>query len=144
MINPPAYETLAQTYPFIEHEKALCLLENALEINARLFPDYSQSMKLLILAAQSGLARANYEIANMYRRGRGVPKSWSKALEYYLKAAQMDDRDAQYKVAKIYHYGRGITQNIDKAAEYYHLAAQKLEPRAMKRCEEMYEKACPW
>jgi len=49
----------------------------------------------LIQAAEAGFDMAQYELANCYLKGEGVPQSDDSAMEWYQQAAENGNEDAQ-------------------------------------------------
>src|ERR1035438_5552413 len=51
------------------------------------------------MRAGQGDATAQYRLASMYYRGKGVPQDYPEALRWYRKAADQGDAKAQYGLA---------------------------------------------
>ena len=54
------------------------------------------------LAANSGLADAQFSLARMYASGRGIQQNDKVAAYWYRKAAEQDDAQAQVTLGKLY------------------------------------------
>jgi TPR repeat protein len=93
--------------------------------------------RLYIAAAEMGLAAAQYNLADLYLRGLGVPKDAGKAINWLDEAASQNDVDAMYSLGLIYEFGNeGILPDVKRAMEYFAKAAVMGSPRAQ------YEYAC--
>ena len=93
----------------------------------------------IITSAESGDAKAQYNLAKLYEEGKGVPKSISKAVKWYHSAAVQGHVEAQYKFAtaldghpeasfligKMYQGGTGVEINIPIALKLFKQAATK-------------------
>lgn len=75
------------------------------------------------LAAESGLADAQNNLALLYIQGHGAPRSERRAFELWLDAARNGHRQAQYNVALAYYQGTGTEQNQAEAAEWFRKGA---------------------
>lgn len=75
------------------------------------------------LAAESGLADAQNNLALLYIQGHGAPRSEERAFELWLDAARNGHRQAQYNVALAYYQGTGTEQNQAEAAEWFRKGA---------------------
>ena len=87
-------------------------------------------ISLLLSRAEGGDLGAQLELAEIYRNGRGVMSSFTKALKFYSMAARQNDPEALFFIAECQDLGRGMTQdpflafkNYCKAAELGHLEA---------------------
>ncbi len=92
-------------------------------------------IRCLKAAARVGNAVGQLELGKHYKRGEGVPKSYSKAAELFAKATTtVDENDhfyevviaeAQHHLAGCYHFGHGVEQSSTKAAELWTKAADR-------------------
>ena len=89
------------------------------------------------LAAENN-AKAQEQLGNMYRKGKGVTKDLKKSFEYYEKAAQQGLVTARLAVANAYYEGEGVVQDYKKAFESYKEAALANCAEAQSRLGEMY------
>ena len=80
--------------------------------------DYVAAAGLLLLAAEQGHARAQNNLAQMYRAGQGVDKNEEEEFKWFKKAAEQDIPNAQTNVGIAYRDGKGTTQS-DKDAFYW-------------------------
>lgn len=57
--------------------------------------DYKKAIELYTLPASAGHAAAQFNLAQLYQHGRGVPQDYSKAVEWCGKATDKSEDDAQ-------------------------------------------------
>jgi TPR repeat protein len=86
--------------------------------------DYAKARLLWTKLAQDGDADAQYNLANMYRNGRGGALDFKLALKFYSLAAQQGLRRAQFNLGNLYMHGRGVDQDYKKAIEWFERAAE--------------------
>jgi len=77
--------------------------------------DYNAAAQLLAPIAKQGNAEANYRLASLYQRGRGVKKSPSKAFALLRTACDRGHGSGCQQLALLYEYGRGTERNLDAA-----------------------------
>ena len=70
------------------------------------------------------VAKASYDLAVCYEKGKGASKDKVKAFEYYMRSALLGDGQAHYEVGRCFYYGIGAGKNkclgklwMDKAGE---------------------------
>jgi len=73
--------------------------------------------------AESGDAKAQFEIGQMYETGDGTKKDMRQAVTWYMRAADQGYADAQFKVGKMFADGTGLRQDFAAAAKWYRVAA---------------------
>lgn len=80
---------------------------------AGLRPDDAEAFKLYSYAAEKGVARAQYELAQFYFYGRHVKKSYAKAAKYYKQASDQGHIFAMKKLA-VMHLNKqgGLSDNL--------------------------------
>lgn len=81
--------------------------------------DYAQARQWYEKAAEQRIPEAEFNLAVMYEKGRGVASDTAQALKWHQRAAEDGDLDSQYKVAQTLFYGDGMPQNRVLAAEWY-------------------------
>lgn len=74
-------------------------------------------------AADKGHAGAQFNLANMYRDGLGVPRDAGLAVTWYQKAADQGDAIAQFSLGSIYEAGAGVVARDDVTAASWHRRA---------------------
>ena len=80
-------------------------------------------------AANRGDSDAQYELAKMYRAGKGVGVDFAKAHDFFEASAAKGNAKALLEIAAMYEKGYGgYPLNYKKSASYYQLAAKKGEP----------------
>jgi len=72
--------------------------------------------------AEKGDADAQYNLALMYRFGKGVPENDTEAVKWYRKAAEQGHAKAQSNLGYMYDHGEGVPENKIKAYLWYSLA----------------------
>ena len=87
--------------------------------------DYQRAFALLDKLARAGHADAQYQLAAMYRAGRGVGKDHDKAAAWYRKAAEQGHAKAQYNLGVMYENGWGVARDPVQAMHWYKLAADQ-------------------
>ena len=80
-------------------------------------------MKWFRLAAEQGLASAQFNLGLMYDEGRGVPQDDQEAVKWYRLAADQGDALAQNNLGLMYRNGRGVPQDYVRAHMWVNLAA---------------------
>ena len=75
--------------------------------------------------AEQGDAEAQYQLADQYWLGWGVPQDYLTAVKWYTSAADQGFALAQYSLAQMYANGEGVAQDIEKALGWYIKAAQQ-------------------
>jgi len=66
--------------------------------------------------AESGDAKAQFNLGQMYATGDGVPENTAKAAEWFEKAAAQGDADAQTVLAIMYRNDNGVPKNAATSA----------------------------
>ena len=106
-----AFTGLAKTDPYLQGFQAL---EQK---------DYKTAFYFLSLFAANGDARAQYNLAIMYRDGLGVEQDDVEALSYFIQAAEGGHMLARYAVGLAFRYGIGSEMDADTAIYYFTEAA---------------------
>lgn len=90
--------------------------------------------------AKMGHAESQYELAEMFEEGRGVPKNLSQAVHYYQLAAQKDYFPAMLKLGDIFERNNVYTDR-EKSLQWYTYAAQKGEVQAQLHLANYYQES---
>jgi uncharacterized protein len=98
-------------------------LENA--VSAVKEGDYATALQLLRPLADSGDARAQFNLGYLYANGWGVPQDYTEAVSWYRKAADQGLPAAQHYLGIAYANGDGVPQDDAEAARWYRLAAEQ-------------------
>jgi len=90
-------------------------------------PDKTKTFDVLATlqqAAESGNAKAQYQLGKMYATGDMVAVNYPQAVAWVGLAAEQSDVDAMTMMAWFYSNGFGVKQNDEKAAAWTKLGAQ--------------------
>jgi len=100
-----------------------------------------EAARLFKLAADQGLAAAQFHLGVFYQNGAGgLAKDEREAVRLYKLAAEQGDPDAQFNLGIFYELGRGgLTKDERKAASLYKLAAEQGVAFAQFHLGEFYE-----
>lgn len=101
---------------------------------------WEEKFKRALPKAESGNVDAQYDVAEMYEKGKGTDKNQSQAFAWYSKAAQQGDVKAAYKLGVAYLKGNSVDKDFDAALKWLKVAAGKDYARAHYYLGEMYEK----
>jgi hypothetical protein len=101
---------------------------------------WEEKFKKLMPAAEAGDLDAQYDVGEMYQRGRGVVKNMSEAFNWYLKSAKQGNTKGSYRVGVAYLKGKGVQKDPQKAFEWLSKSADAGYERAFFYLGEMYEK----
>lgn len=80
---------------------------------------YQKAAGWLERAADTGHKYAQYSLAGLYYRGKGVPRSYKKAYELYERSAKQGHPYASYEQAKMLRDGIGVRKNRSLASKYF-------------------------
>src|SRR5690606_25724942 len=89
-------------------------------------------------AAETGDARALFELGSRYAEGRGVKEDMTQAAKWYEKAAQGGLAVAEYRIGNFYEKGIGVERDIDKSKMWYKRAAEQGNASAMHNLAVLY------
>ncbi len=91
----------------------------------------AEAARWIRLAADQGLASAQYELARMYEQGRGVPgdEPW-EALRWLFAAARQGHALAQLELGRVYLAGKGAEPDPAEAAKWLEQAAAQGQAEA--------------
>jgi len=76
-------------------------------------------LKEVTAKAEAGDVKAQYELAEIYRNGKGVVQDNYEALKWFTKAAEQGDPYAMYQLGIMYSSGLGTPRNCAKAVKYF-------------------------
>lgn len=82
------------------------------------------ALDLYRIAAQSGLAEANFNVGAYYEAGNIVDRDLPKAFGFYQRAAFAGLPAAQHKVGAYYQNGIGVGRDLVAGAAWYQRAAE--------------------
>src|SRR5215472_7185696 len=85
--------------------------------------DFRQAAAILERMAKSGNAEAQYQLASLYRSGRGVAQDDALAFKWMQAAAEQGHVRAQFNLGTMYVAGRGAPRDDAKARAWLEKAA---------------------
>ncbi len=71
------------------------------------------------------MAKAQYEIGDLYYYGDGVAKDYYEAFKWYKLAADQDFPRAMKKLGELYQKGLGVSQDTEEAEQLFKLATDR-------------------
>jgi TPR repeat protein len=86
---------------------------------------FADALRLLRPLAGAGDAQAQTRLAELYRRGQGVPQDFAAAALWYRRAAEQGEAVAQNALGALYGAGWGVAQDHAEAVKWYRLAAEQ-------------------
>jgi localization factor PodJL len=89
-------------------------------------------------AAGKGDPAAEYEIAQRYAEGRGVPQNLAEAADWLEHAAKQGLAPAQFRLGGFYEKGFGVKKDLDAARRLYLAAAEAGNAKAMHNLAVLY------
>ena len=84
---------------------------------------YAKARELWLPMAEQGDPTAQYNIATLYRLGRGVRADPVVATEWYQRAALLGHARSQVNLGRLYLSGTGVQRNILTAISWFQRAA---------------------
>ncbi len=85
----------------------------------------------LRLAAASGDASAEFEVAARLAEGKGTAQSFAEALRWYQRSAAKGFAQAQYRLGTLYERGLGVSKDVGRARVWYSRAAEQGNIKSM-------------
>src|SRR5258708_16206687 len=96
-------------------------------------PSDADAMSWYLVAAEQGFARAQVNLANLYRKSR-KPADLAEAVRWYRIAAAQGYPPGQHGLAVAYAVGAGVKQDVAEAVRLYRQAAEQgVAPAQMAR-----------
>src|SRR5690606_23680413 len=80
--------------------------------------------ELLRTAAESGDARAQFEIGAILTEGHVVEQDLAQAASWYERSAAQGFAPAQYRLGNLFEGGRGVERDMELARLWYQRAAE--------------------
>jgi TPR repeat protein len=68
--------------------------------------------------AEKGDSKAQFELSDMYYRGRGVPQSYVEAFRWCRSSAEQGYAKAEYGLAHLYLAGEGVSQDYSESRRW--------------------------
>lgn len=91
----------------------------------RVAPPTDPTVKQYLKAAKRGDAEAQCKVADAYRDGKGVERSYAEAVKWYRAAAEQGHAQAQNRLGVRYASGQGVTRSYAEAAKWWRKAAEQ-------------------
>lgn len=95
--------------------------------------NYDKAIKYFEKGALQALPPSQYYLADMYRRGLGVPVERSEALRWLLLAAKKKYSPAMVEIAKIHFEGESVLVDRVKGWSFVELASRFADPEQGKQ-----------
>jgi localization factor PodJL len=89
-------------------------------------------------AAAKGDPAAQYEIAQRYAEGHGVPLNLAEAADWFERAAKQGLAPAQFRLGGFYEKGFGVKKDLEAARRLYTAAAEAGNAKAMHNLAVLY------
>ena len=93
--------------------------------------NYEQARRLYLLAAEQGIASAQFALGDIYYQGLGTAVEPEKAAEWYQKAADNGHVLALVALGSMHLSGKGRPVDEAEAAQLFLKAAEQGDPSAM-------------
>jgi hypothetical protein len=77
------------------------------------------------LAAEQGSADAQFNLANLYQDGNGVPQDHAEAVKWYRLSAEQGYANAQNNLGLKYERGNGVKKDNVYAYMWWEIAASQ-------------------
>lgn len=100
--------------------------------------DYKKAAEWYQKSAAQGNSRAQNNLGNLYRRGKGVAQDYKKAMELYQQAAAQGNNRAYSNIGDLYAEGLGVKRDDKKAFEYYNKALEAGNPYVYENLVDFY------
>ena len=71
-----------------------------------------RKLVLVVMGAQKGHSKAQFNLAVMLEEGRGQAPDMRKSFHWYEKAAQQGESNAQYNLALFFTLGKGYEADL--------------------------------
>ena len=134
---PSALPVPPVSMPVAEHEKPLDQgLRIALGQGGIL--DYAAAAEAFRMAAASGSPQGAFNLAELYRSGKGVPQDYQQAVQWLTKSANNGFAPAQFYLAVLIFNGVGANRDQKQAAELLEKAAAQGLPQARRALDDLH------
>jgi len=87
--------------------------------------DYSTALSIFTSLAEKGDMSAQFNLAKMYREGKGVSKDYKTAVKWFGLSAEQGNSAAQYHLGVAYSFGLGVIPNYEIALKWYTRSAEQ-------------------
>jgi tetratricopeptide (TPR) repeat protein len=106
------------------------------------FKEYAEAAKWYRLAADQGLADAQYKLGSMYDSGGRLKRDYPEAAKWYRLAANQGDGDGQLSLGIMYYWGNGVPQDYVQAYKWFTLALARFPASSGNALTEMQHNNC--
>ena len=96
------------------------------ELPTRAEQEQAEAVQLYRLAAEQGVAGAQFRLGVVYAEGRGVAQDDKESVRWFRLAAAQGDAEAQGGLGLAYSAGRGVPQDFVASHMWITLAAARL------------------
>ena len=97
-----------------------------------------ESVKWLILAAESGVPKIQYDLGIRYFYGYGIEQNYDEAAKWWESSANAGIADSQYNLGLMYYRGIGVSKDKNKARILIKKAASQAHDKAQHRLAMIY------
>ncbi|MCC6076013.1 tetratricopeptide repeat protein [Pseudomonas sp. GCM10022188] len=104
--------------------------QQARELSRQRLPDWTQVARLYQQAVDKDHWKAMHNLAELYLRGKGVPKDTKQAVDLYLRMVKLEVPLGYYDMGVITQRGVGVAQSDREAILYLLRAADLGNPNA--------------
>ena len=87
--------------------------------------DYGTALQIFIPVAEKGDSIAQFHLAKMYRKGKGVSKDYKAAVKWFNLSAAQGNAVAQYHLGVAYSFGLGVVPDYEIALKWYLKSAEQ-------------------
>ncbi len=94
--------------------------------------NFDEAFKLFRMAADQGLAGAQYNLGSLYFFGSGVPRDNQEALKWYRKSAEQGFIPAQFYLGWMHANGKGVEEDFKEAIKWFKKAADQGDSEAQR------------
>lgn len=114
---------------------------NAQDSTTNSISGFETSVTNLVVDLNERDPAIQFEIAQAYRTGNGLPKDFEKAIFWYWKAAEQDNKHAQFYLGDAYTTGQGVKTDFAEAERWFRKAALNGEVVSQLTLGNMYYRA---
>ena len=107
-------------------------------VNAAFEGDYATAYREFSIAAEEGLALAQYNLGILFFTGQGVERDADAAYRWTAAAAAQGHIAAQFNLATLFITGEGTAKDVESAVEWYSQAAKAGHPEAASELASLY------
>ena len=87
--------------------------------------DYGTALRIFTPLAEKGGLIAQFNLAKMYREGKGVSKDYKAAVKWFNLSAEQGNAAAQYHLGVAYSFGLGVVPDYEIALKWYLTSAEQ-------------------